>query len=185
VSSLSPLSAFESRYRTEEELKEVFLWIMSQMDSRLPTLIDEATQLCHLLRRISTILDDIKGLTLGELKETPEMSVLAELWEKLTRPDDYVKHVSHRTLLNDITMYYLTALEVMKDNLHVLSRMRSDLSQIGNFQAMSASVWGDIPLDMTIDMIKEGMKSLKTGLRRLDGMEADEGNGPLHAAIGA
>jgi hypothetical protein len=54
------------------------------------------------------------------------MAVLAELWAKLARPDEYK---SHRTLSNDITVYYAAASEVMRDTLHALNMMRADLSE--------------------------------------------------------
>jgi hypothetical protein len=178
VSSLSPLSAFEARYEIEEELKEIYLRITNQMASRLPSLIKDARHLCYLLRRISDILGNIRGLTLNEWKITPEISILGRLWDILARSDDYAQLKSQQTLLNDLTTYYATASKMMNENLHALTLMRSNLKELSHVHASSVLTWRDVPLEMIIDNLSRAMKRLEDGRQRVDGME--RGQQALH-----
>ncbi len=171
VSALSPLAAFESRYETEEAIKRVFLLSADQMTSKLPALIDDASHLLHLLDLISDILGRIKGHTLADLKGTPEMTLLAKLWDKLASRDNYREYKSHRNLLNDVTMCYATASGVVRDTYHALLKVKDDLGGLRDLQEAPALLWRDIPLDVTIDQLSHAMKRLEFARSTIDGMD--------------
>ncbi|ERF73702.1 hypothetical protein EPUS_00956 [Endocarpon pusillum Z07020] len=182
VSLLAPLSAFEWRFKTEEELREIFLRTMDQMTSRLPALIKEASHLCHLLDLIFKVLGRVRSVTLGEFKDTPKMNILVRLWNRLSRPNDYADGKSRLILLNDVPMYYQTAANIMKNNLFLLNKMRSDLRQLQHIRAVPVFVWQDIPLENTMYMINRAMKRLEYGRQKIDGMEPDEFSFPMSTA---
>jgi hypothetical protein len=157
LSTLSPWSAFQSSYKTEKDLGGIFAKGIPEMAGLLPRLIDQASDLCQLLRSISVALDTIRGLALDQLEHTPEISVLAALWEKLARPDDYAVLKSYRALLNDITVHCEQASELMRDTLHALNKMRSDMNQLRNVRSSPVLLWRDVPLEMAIDMMSQAM----------------------------
>ena len=150
----------------------------SQIKSPLPKLIEEAGHLRYLLRRISNVLDQIKGLALDEIKDSSEIAVLAKLWVKVARRGDHKEYKSHRSLLTDITAYYANAMGMMKDTLHALNKMRSDLNEFRDIHASPALVWRNVPLEVTIEMMSESTRRLELGRRRIDGYERlDEAQG--------
>lgn len=168
ISSLLPLSAFEPRFKIELELKDVFARTTTEMSARLFNLIEEAGHLRYLLRDISDVLDQLKGLALDEIKDSPEMAVLAGLWVAVARRDDYEEYKSHQTLLTEITVYYATAMEVMKSTSHALDQMRSDLDEFRDIHESPALVWRNFPLEVTIEMMSESLRRLESGRRRID-----------------
>ena len=155
---------------------------MDQMTSRLPALIKEASHLCHLLDHIFKVLGRVRSITLDEFKDTPEMNILVKLWDRLSRSNDYADGKSRLTLLNDVTMYYQTAADIMINNLSVLKKMRADLRQLRHIRAVPVLVWQDMPLENTTYMINQAMKRLEHGRQKIDGIEPDEFSFPMSTA---
>jgi hypothetical protein len=188
LSFLSPWSAFQTRYSSEEQLKKIFLRAAKKMADRLPKLIDEASKVHYLLQSISSVLNHIKGLTLEELKGTPEMSVLASIWDKLAQPEDLSKRKSYRASLNGITTDYAGSTDCLIDALFTMNKMRSDMIRLQDLSQLPASAWSDIPLELTIDMMSQAMKRLEVARRRMDKLEPDAGSPPartVHATMAA
>jgi hypothetical protein len=179
VSSLSPLSAFETKYKIEDELKEIYLRTTNQMSNHLPSLIRDVSHLCYLLRRINDIQGNIRGLTLDERKNTSEIGILGQLWDILARSDNFAQLKSQQTLLNDLTTYYATASKMMNESLHALTLIRSNLKELPHVHASSVLAWRDVPLEMTIDNLSRAMKRLEDGRQRVDGMERGQQSTPL------
>jgi hypothetical protein len=174
ASFLAPFSAFESRDTTEAELRHIPLEITSEMASRLPTLVEDAEHIDYLFSRISDTLGSIRGLSLNEIKKSPEMAVLAELWVKLTRHDDYAVYKSHQHLLNDIMTYYASVTEVIKDTLPPLNKMRSDLHEFRDIHASPVLAWRDFPLEITLERMGQSIRRLEVARRVIDGLDLRE-----------
>lgn len=155
---------------------------MDQMTSRLPALIKEASHLCHLLDHISKVLERVPSITLDEFKDTPEMNIFLKLWERLSRPNDYADGNYRLRWLNDVTMSYQTAANIMKNNLSLLNKMRSDLRQLQHIRAVSVLVWQDILLENTMYMMNQAMKRLEHGRQKIEGTEPDESSFPMSTA---
>ena len=174
VSSLSLFSAFGSTFKTEKELKEVFLVFISRSRTLLPRLTEEAQNLSRHLRVVFEMLGQIKRLTEEESHQTDEMNVLAELWSMLAQRDKSMASKTHGALLNEITIFYSEASAVMDEILLALTKIRSGLHQFEKEHTAPAAVWRGFPMEMTMDMMSQTEKSLDFEVRRLYNGESDD-----------
>ena len=165
-----PFSAFNPIYKTELEIRDVFMRSIIQVNARLSSLIDLASSNLDNLEEILDILVEIRGFAEQEHQHSPEKAVLAELWLWLARHDDYEMYRSHHTLLSDITGFYKTALDVVRVTVQALLKMRSDLDEFQDLHTSPAIAWRDVPLQVSIDTMNDAVRRLESGTKQLQAM---------------
>ncbi|KAF7509585.1 hypothetical protein GJ744_007623 [Endocarpon pusillum] len=170
ASSLMPFSAFNPIYETELEIRDVLMRSITQVNVRLGSLIDLASSNLDNLEKILDILAEIRGLEEQEHQHTPQKAALAELWLWLARHDDFEIYKSHHTLLTDITVFYKTALDVVRVTVQTLQKMRSDLDEYHDLHTSPPTAWRDVPLQVTIDTMNDSVRRLESGKKQLEGM---------------
>ncbi|ERF72400.1 hypothetical protein EPUS_06029 [Endocarpon pusillum Z07020] len=170
ASSLLPFSAFNPIYKNELEIRDVLMHSIIQVNARLVSLIDLASSNLDNLERILDNLAEIRGFAEQEHQHSPEKAVLAELWLWLARHDDFETYKSHHILLTDITVFYKTALDVMRVTVQALLKMRSDLDEFEDLHTSPAIAWRDVPLQVTIDTMNDAVRRLESERKQLEGM---------------
>jgi hypothetical protein len=176
--ALSPFSALNaySAYKNEEELRRVFIKMTSAMSANILPLIEQAGHILHGLRQFTETLSSIRKISYEEdiSKDMAEWQVLAELWGKLARPDDYVEFKRHKDLLRDVTEYHANAIQVVQTTLDALKQMKADLHVFRGLHVSPALVWQDFPLEVHIEHIRKGMERLKRGKSKMDEIDPVE-----------
>jgi hypothetical protein len=172
--ALSPFAAFDlaknSDY-TDEQVKHLFITTAARISDKVKLLIDDSFNLAHHLDIIQETLDRIKELAVDEIGDIPQMDVLAALWTRLARADDYEQHKSHTSLLTDMTEFYESCSNVVKETIAALNRVEAELSEFRDDFATPGLIMKDYPLEVIIALLRSSGQRLEAGKRKLENIE--------------
>ncbi|KAK4457228.1 hypothetical protein QBC42DRAFT_319530 [Cladorrhinum samala] len=171
LAAIRPLSAFDKRSGTEEQVKDVFLLTAARIGDKVNLLIQESFELAHSLDSIHATLENIKEIALVELGDLPGQNVLTTLWTILAHPDDHARLDSHKTLLADMEKFYGKSSLVMEKTTAALHRIDAELGEFRDDFATPGLILKDNSLGVIIDMLRMSAARLEAGnlnLRRVE-----------------
>ena len=175
--ALSPFAAFSlTDADTEEQVKQVFINMATRISGRVKLLLDDSFDLDHSLDRIQESLDRIQELSVDEVGDLPQMDVLGALWSQLTRPDDHAQYLSHTSLLQDLSGFYKSSSNVMKETTAALNHIEAELGEFRDDFATPGLTLKDEPLEVVLALLRTAGQRLEAGKTKLERIE--EGGRP-------
>lgn len=179
LDALNPLGAFtgSNADSSETQVKALFLSTAARLSSRVTPLIDESFRLETSLDLIQETLDRIQELAVDETGEAPRMHVLAALWMRLARADDYEAYRAHAGLLMDLMRFYDASKEVMRLTRAALNRVGSELDEFRDDLASPGLVLADAPLEVVIAEFRNSGQRLEAGRLALRQIEQSQSHG--------
>ncbi|KAF2238265.1 hypothetical protein EV356DRAFT_507360 [Viridothelium virens] len=168
---------FANPNHSEEQVKRIFISTAAKISDKVKTLLDDSFELNHDFDEIQETLDRIRELVSDEIGDLPRMNVLAALWARLARPDDYEKHKSHTSLLTHLANFYESSSEVMQETTVALNRVEAELTEFRDDFATPGLTLQDYPLEVSIELLRKSGQRLESGRTRLEDIE--EGKRPL------
>ena len=178
ISAISPFAAFSlaTAADTEKQVKDLFLFNAIKIRDKVKLLLDDSFDLGHNLDIIQETLDRIKELAIDEVGDLPPMDVLKALWTRLARADDYEDYKLHTLLLTDMTQFYESASNVMKETTSALNRVEAELEELRDDFATPGLTLKDHPLEVIIALLRNSGQRLEAGKKKLEHIE--EGDQP-------
>ena len=178
TSALNPFAAFsltDADY-TEEQVKQVFINMATRISGKVKLLLDDSFDLDHSLNRIQESLDRIQELSVDEVGDLPQMDVLGALWSRLARPDDHAQHLSHTSLLQDLSGFYKSSSNVMRETTAALNHIEAELGEFRDDFATPGLILKDEPLEVVLALLRTAGQRLEAGKTKLERIE--EGGRP-------
>ena len=176
MSATNPLAILDLAYpnHSEKQVKHLFVSTATQISVKVRTLIDDSFELGHSFESIQGALDRIRELVVDEIGDLPLRDVLAALWARLARRDDYEEYQSHTSLLTDLTNFYESSSNVMLETNAALNRVEAELTEFRDDFATPGLILRDYPLEVIIDLLKKSGRRLESGRRQLENIEEGE-----------
>jgi Arc/MetJ-type ribon-helix-helix transcriptional regulator len=100
------------------------------------------------------------------------MDVLGALWTRLAYANDDSRYEAHETLLTDITDFYKSSSDVMRESIAALNRMEAELNEFRNDFETPGLILEEQPLDIAIQLLRKSVHRLESGKRRLENIES-------------
>ena len=166
IQAFNPIALFtDPSLETQDQMKKEFMYITSRMARELSPLNRAAFELDSNLEDIKGILDRIAELSLDEFGDLPRMQLLSKIWTQLARPDDYAEYQSHKTLLDDLLVFYWAASGTVKETVETLRDVDAEVSEFRDEYAKPALVGHDQPVEVAVGLLKGAIERLEYGRR--------------------
>lgn len=171
-SALLPLSTSNGlSLRSEDELKEVFIRITSELEEGARNLMKYIGTLNYQFEMIKLKLNKTGTYLQKEEhgEKWREKDVLPRLWMKLISPDDHVNYKDHRLLLSDLTDFYKIAMDVTQSTEGGLKNLSAHLRQMRDNLATPGLVLRDRPLEVSMKMLRGSIERIENSRKEIDG----------------
>lgn len=151
--------------RTEDELKDVFIRITSELE-------EGARNLMKYIGTLSFQFETIKlklNKTGTYLKKEEEQDVLPQLWMRLVSPNDHLNYKDHRLLLSDLTGFYDIAMNVTQSAERGVKDLGVHLRQMRDNLATPGLVLRDRFLEVSMKMLRGSIERIEKSRKEING----------------
>ena len=182
---LGPLDTDLSE-KDEKKLRDVFITTANGISGKLHSLANGCFDLGHWGENIQQALDRIKELTINDLHDLPQTSVLDSLWEIVAKSDRYQQYQSHSTLLNSLNVMYKKASYVMEQTGSAINTVEAEMKEFRDDFATPGLIMQDFPIELIVEQFQKSSQRLEAGLamfRRIEVGEMKQGSSTRTATL--